>query len=91
MITALSGRQHSVISAVVLVFPKAKTEEQKVLAFAEETVVEFAELSRNEIEAYVDMGECMLSVLMRAFLRTRVRRLFSLFLLLPASCVIAFP
>lgn len=48
ILTALSGRTHSVITGVVLLYPKGET------SFADITSVEFHQLSASQIEYYVD-------------------------------------
>ena len=68
MLTALSGRTHSVITAVVLLrsatpstAPPASSQQQRshpvVDSFTESTQVTFAELTAEQIDAYVTTGE----------------------------------
>ncbi|MDR2908611.1 MAG: Maf family protein [Oscillospiraceae bacterium] len=51
MLRALSGREHTVYTGVAIVWPQGER------AFAEETLVRFAELTPAGLEAYADTGE----------------------------------
>lgn len=53
MLTALSGRCHTVYTGVALI------KGDKVRNFCEATQVEFYDLTKEEIEAYVDTKDCM--------------------------------
>jgi septum formation protein len=53
MLQNLSNRTHSVITGVALITPSKST------SFAVKTDVTFAEISKSEIEAYVDTGSPM--------------------------------
>ncbi|KAI9009095.1 N-acetylserotonin O-methyltransferase-like protein-like protein [Hyaloraphidium curvatum] len=61
MLSRLSGRSHTVLTAVVLLHPDPRAPGGPPLksAFVEETEVFFAELSEQEVEAYVATGEPM--------------------------------
>ena len=54
MLRKLSGRVHSVFTGVCVIFPDGSTEN-----FAEETKVEFYELSEREIADYIATGDPM--------------------------------
>lgn len=58
MLTELSGKTHSVITAVVLMIP-AGGSSHLTIPFSEETFVKFSELSPQVIEAYVETGTPM--------------------------------
>ena len=51
----LSGQKHRVITGVCL----WQTEPEKVVTFHETSEVTFRDLSKDEIQAYVDTGDCM--------------------------------
>ena len=53
MIKALNGTTHNVITGICI----ADADSQEIVKAAEITKVTFTELSDNEIEAYLDMGE----------------------------------
>lgn len=55
MLRLLSGREHTVLTAVCLVNPAA--ESRRVQTSVERTTVEFAPLSEDEIEWYISSGE----------------------------------
>lgn len=54
MLRRLSGREHFVYTGVCVIFPDGS-----VSSFAEETVVEFQQLSEKEIADYIATGEPM--------------------------------
>jgi len=51
MLSQLSGKQHSVLSAVAVVY------DGEVFSAVNKTKVEFAELTEKEIKAYIESGE----------------------------------
>ena len=57
MLRLLSGREHAVLTAVCLVNPLA--EARRVQTLVARTIVEFAPLTDEEIDAYVATGEPM--------------------------------
>ncbi len=53
MITALNGTTHNVITGICIIDPDS----EETVTAAEITKVTFSEMSDNEIEAYLDLGE----------------------------------
>jgi len=53
MITALSGTTHNVITGICII----DADSEEMVTSAEVTKVTFSEMSDNEIEAYLDLGE----------------------------------
>lgn len=54
MLTLLAGRTHTVCTGVAITAPDGRS-----LSCCEKTNVKFRPLSPNEIDAYIDQGECM--------------------------------
>ncbi len=59
MLTALSGRAHEVLTGVALLYRSEGGAEPEEKLFVERTIVHFAEVPREAIEAYVRTGEPM--------------------------------
>lgn len=59
MLTDLSGKRHSVITAVVLCIASPGSETPRLVEFYEETFVKFSSLSRAMIDSYVATGSPM--------------------------------
>ena len=59
MLKSLSGRTHTVLTAIVLLYQLKNTDNVLEKSFVEETKVRFADLPDEWIQSYVDSGEPM--------------------------------